>query len=144
MIEDYADEYLKKILSETKTIAIVGASPNNERDSYKVMKTLLANEYVVFPVNPNEAGNKILGQICYSNLQAINQSVDMVDVFRASHALVGIAKEAIQIGAKTLWTQLDVINDEAASIAKEAGLKVVMNRCPKIELAKPYWTSKTK
>ena len=111
MIEDYADEYLKKILSETKTIAIVGASSNNERDSYKVMKTLLANEYVVFPVNPNEAGNKILGQICYDNLQAINQSVDMVDVFRASHALVGIAKEAIQIGAKTLWTQLDVIND---------------------------------
>ena len=144
MIEDYADEYLKKILSETKTIAIVGASPNNERDSYKVMKTLLENEYAVFPVNPNEAGNKILGQICYANLQAINQSVDMVDVFRASHALVGIAKEAIQIGAKTLWTQLDVINDEAANIAKEAGLKVVMNRCPKIELAKPYWTSKTK
>ena len=122
MIEDYADEYLKKILSETKTIAIVGASPNNERDSYKVMKTLLAHESVVFPVNPNEAGNKILGQICYDNLQAIKQSVDMVDVFRASHALVGIAKEAIQIGAKTLWTQLDVINDEAASIAKEAGL----------------------
>ena len=144
MIEDYSDEYLKKILSETKTIAIVGASPNNERDSYKVMKTLLENEYAVFPVNPNEAGNKILGQVCYANLQAINQSVDMVDVFRASNALVGIAKEAIQIGAKTLWTQLDVINDEAASIAKEAGLKVVMNRCPKIELAKPYWTSKAK
>ena len=74
MIEDYSDEYLKKILSETKTIAIVGASPNNERDSYKVMKTLLENEYAVFPVNPNEAGNKILGQICYDNLQAINQN----------------------------------------------------------------------
>ena len=144
MIEDYADEYLKKILSETKTIAIVGASRDNERDSYKLMETLLSNGYVVFPVNPNEAGKKILGQICYASLHSINESVDMVDVFRASHAVVGIAKEAIQIRAKTLWTQLDVINDEAASIAKEAGLKVVMNRCPKIELTKPYWTSKTK
>ena len=140
-LDKYSDDFLIEILTSVKTIALVGASSNPERDSFKVMKVLLENEYKVFPVNPNEEGNPILGQLCYANLHSINQSVDMVDVFRATDAVLGISREAIDIGAKVLWTQLDIINKEAAELAQNAGLKVIMNRCPKIELAKEYWTS---
>ena len=105
------------------------------------MKVLLDSGYKVFPVNPNEKDNIILGQSCYADLNSIDESIDMVDIFRATEAVLGVTKEAIEIGAKVLWTQLDIINIEAAKIAQNAGLKVVMNRCPKIELAKEYWTS---
>ena len=141
MIDKYSNIFLIEILTSVKTIALVGASSNPERHSFKVMKVLLENNYEVFPVNPNEKGNNILGQSCYANLKSIDKSIDMVDIFRSKGAVLGVTKEAIEIGAKVLWTQLDIINEEAADIAKNAGLKVVMNRCPKIELAKEYWTS---
>ena len=141
---NYPDSFIKKILEESNTIAIVGASSKEERDSYKVMKYLLQKGYKVFPVNPYESGKNILGQKCYEDLESIKQSVDIVDVFRAHEAVLGIAKQAIKISAKVLWTQEDIIHHEAAELVEKAGLKVVMNRCPKKELSKPYWTSKTK
>ena len=141
---NYPDSFIKKILEESNTIAIVGASSKEDRDSYKVMKYLLQKGYKVFPVNPYESGKNILGQKCYEDLESIKQSVDIVDVFRANEAGLGIAKQAIKISAKVLWTQEDIIHHEAAELVEKAGLKVVMDRCPKKELSKPYWTSKTK
>ena len=138
MIVDYSETYIKEILREVKTIAVVGASGDHDRDSYKVMEALIQHGYQVFPINPNEEGNLILGQLCYAELSSVSGKIDMVDVFRAEDAIIGVAKEAIKIGAKVLWTQLDVINEEASELAKKAGLKVIMNRCPKIELAKQY------
>lgn len=93
----------------------------------------------MIPVNPNEAGREIRGLRVYESLAAIDRPVDMVQVFRSSEALLGIAREAIDIGAKVLWAQLGIRNDEAARLAESAGLKVVMNRCPKIELFRPFW-----
>tara|TARA_Y100000389_G_scaffold61291_1_gene57376 strand:+ start:638 stop:1072 length:435 start_codon:yes stop_codon:yes gene_type:complete len=144
MNNDYPDSYIKKILEDSNSIAIVGASPNKERDSHKVMEYLLKKGYKIFPVNPNESGNMILGQYCFDDLESINKPVDMVDVFRAAEALIGIAEQSISIGAKVLWTQENIVNKEAAKLAENAGLKVVMNRCPKKELSKSYWTTKTK
>ena len=141
---NYPDSFIKKILEESNTIAIVGASSKEDRDSYKVMKYLLQKGYKVFPVNPYESGKNILGQKCYEDLESIKQAVDIVDVFRAHEAVLGIAKQAIKISAKVLWTQEDIIHHEAAELVEKAGLKVVMDRCPKKELSKPYWTSKTK
>ena len=136
MIVDYSETYIKEILREVKTIAVVGASGDHDRDSYKVMEALIQHGYQVFPINPNEEGNLILGQLCYAELSCVSGKIDMVDVFRAEDAVIGVTKEAIKIGAKVLWTQLDIINEEASELAKKAGLKVIMNRCPKIELAK--------
>ena len=141
---NYPDSFIKQILEESNTIAIVGASSKEDRDSYKVMKYLLQKGYKVFPVNPYESGKNILGQKCYEDLESIKQSVDIVNVFRAHEAVLGIAKQAIKISAKVLWTQEDIIHHEAAELVEKAGLKVVMDRCPKKELSKPYWTSKTK
>ena len=141
MVDNYSDEYLREILIEVKSIAVVGASSKCQRDSYKVIKTLIDHGYRVIPVNPNELGKNILGRHFYSDLNSIDEPVDMVDVFRSNDAVIGVTEEAIGIGAKVLWTQLDIINEEAANLAEKAGLKVVMNRCPKIELAKPYWTA---
>ena len=138
MIVDYSETFIKKILKEVKTIAVVGASGDHDRDSYKVMEALIQHGYQIFPINPNEEGNLILGQLCYADLSSVTGKIDMVDVFRAEDAVIGVTKEAIKIGAKVLWTQLDIINEEAAELAKKAGLKVIMNRCPKIELAKQY------
>tara|TARA_Y100001970_G_scaffold173534_1_gene211962 strand:- start:2971 stop:3393 length:423 start_codon:yes stop_codon:yes gene_type:complete len=132
----YSKTFIRAILKEVRTVAVVGASANHERDSYKVMETLIEHGYQIFPINPNEEGNLILGQLCYSNLSTVPEQIDMVDVFRAKDAVIGVAKEAIQIGAKVLWTQLGIINEEASELAKTAGLKVIMNRCPKIELKK--------
>ena len=128
---DYPDAYIKNILEKTYTIAIVGASGNKERDSYKVMNNLIKNGYKVFPVNPNEIGNLILGQECYSDIEDIKKHIDLVDIFREKKAVMGIAKQAIKIGAKVLWMQEGIIHQEAADIAKNAGLKVIMDRCPK-------------
>ena len=138
MTDDYSETYIRGILREVRTIAVVGASGNHARDSYKVMEVLIQQGYQIFPINPNEEGNFILGQLCYADLNSVSEKIDMVDVFRAEDAVIGVTKEAIQIGAKVLWTQLDIINEEASELAKKAGLKVIMNRCPKIELAKQY------
>ena len=138
----YSDEYLKQILMDVNVIALVGASPRSDRDSYRVMQVLLEHGYTVIPVNPREAGNQILGQRCYADLASIEPAVDMVDIFRSSEAAFGVTEEAITIGAKVVWMQLGIINHQAAMLAAAAGIKVVMNRCPKIELAKTYWTGR--
>tara|TARA_B110001452_G_scaffold95999_1_gene79367 strand:+ start:3379 stop:3840 length:462 start_codon:yes stop_codon:yes gene_type:complete len=138
----YSEAYLKQILMDVNIIALVGASPRSDRDSYRVMQVLLAHGYTVIPVNPLEAGNHILGQRCYADLASIEPAVDMVDIFRSSEAAFGVTEEAIAIGAKVVWMQLGIINHQAAMLAAAAGIKVVMNRCPKIELAKAYWTGR--
>ena len=135
---NYSESYIKEILNKVKTIAVVGASANQDRDSYKVMQVLMQHGYEIFPINPNEVGNFILGQPCYADLSSVSGKIDMVDVFRATDAVMGVTKEAIAIGASVLWTQLDIVHKEAAELAEQAGLKVVMDRCPKIELAKLY------
>lgn len=132
----HSDNYINQILREVKTIALVGASSNPEKDSYKVMKFLLENNYEVYPVNPNEKGNRILDQYCYGDLYSIDVPIDMVEIFRKREEVLAITKEAVNIGSKVLWTQLGIIDEEASEMAKSKGLKVVMNRCPKIELQK--------
>ena len=124
-------EYLRSILSEVKSIAIVGASANPDRDSFKVMQFLQNYGFEIFPVNPNLVNTKILGQDCYSSLEAIEQDIDMVDVFRDIKFIPSIANEAVKIRAKILWVQEGLYSEEAEAIAKNAGLKVVMNECPK-------------
>tara|TARA_B100000029_G_scaffold336648_1_gene328766 strand:+ start:75 stop:491 length:417 start_codon:yes stop_codon:yes gene_type:complete len=138
MTISYSETYIKEILKEVKTIAVVGASGDHGRDSYKVMEALIQYGYKIFPINPNEEGNLILGQLCYADLSSVPAKIDMVDVFRAEDAVIGVTKEAIKIGAKVIWTQLNIINAEASELAIKAGLKVIMDRCPKIELAKKY------
>lgn len=138
MFKNYSDVYIRELLSEVTSIAVVGASSKSHRDSYKVVKRLMEYGYRVIPVNPNEIGNNIMGQTFYADLTSINEPIDMVDVFRSSDAVMGIAQEAIEIGSKVLWTQIDIVNIEAANLAEKAGLKVIMDRCPKMELAKPY------
>ena len=137
--EDYPAEYLAGILKEVKTIAMVGASSNATAFSYGVLRVLHETGYDMIPVNPKEAGAEIRGLKCHESLSSIERPVDMVDVFRTSEAAYGVTEEAIEIGAKVVWMQLGVRNDEAARLAEAAGLKVVMNRCPKIELFRPFW-----
>ena len=122
------------ILKNINSIAIVGISSKEERDSYKVMKFLIEKGYKVFPVNPNEQGKYILGRKCFKNLSDIDDEVDMVDVFRKDEFVYDVTKEAIKINAKVLWTQLDIFCEDSFNLAKDAGLKVVMDKCPKIEL----------
>ena len=129
----YSDAYIRDILVTYRTIAMVGASPNTSRPSYFAMKYLKAKGFRVIPVNPGQAGQEILGERVYASLADIEEPVDIVDIFRNSEAALGITKEAIRIGAHVVWMQLGVRNDEAAQLAEDAGLKVVMNRCPKIE-----------
>ena len=129
----YDDAYLRKILRETKTIAMVGLSANWNRPSYFAAKYLLDRGYKVIPVNPSAVGQEILGQKVYGSLADLPVKADMVDIFRGSEAAGPITDDAIKHGAKVVWMQLGVRNDEAAKRAEDAGLKVVMNRCPKIE-----------
>jgi predicted CoA-binding protein len=131
--DTYSDAYIKAILASARTFAFVGASPNESRPSYFAMKYLLAKGYRVIPVNPGHAGKTLLGQRIYASLADIEEPIDVVDMFRTPDAAPKVAREAIAIGAKVLWMQLGVRNDEAATLAEDAGLKVVMNRCPKIE-----------
>ena len=137
--EPYSDEYLKNILQSVKTIAMVGASPDKTKFSYGVLRVLHETGYDMIPVNPRPEITEIRNLKVYPNLAAIDRAVDMVEVFRKSEDLYGVAEEAIAIGAKVLWGQIGVINHDAARLAEEAGLKVVMNRCPKIELFRPFW-----
>ena len=122
------------ILKNVSSIAIVGISSKEEKDSYKVMKFLIEKGYKVFPVNPNEQGKYILGRKCFKNLSDIDDEVDMVDVFRKDEFVYDVTKEAIKINAKVLWTQLDIFCEDSLNLARDAGLKVVMDKCPKIEL----------
>ena len=137
--EPYNDEYLKDILQSVKTIAMVGASPDKTKFSYGVLRVLHETGYDMIPVNPRPEITEIRNLKVYPNLEAIDRPVDMVEVFRKSEDLYEVAEEAIAIKAKVLWGQIGVINFEAARLAEEAGLKVVMNRCPKIELFRPFW-----
>ena len=129
----YADAKLRAFLSGVRTIALVGASSNWNRPSYFVMKYLQGKGYRVISVNPGLAGQDLLGERVYGSLRDIPEAVDMVEVFRASNQVGPIADDAIAIGARVLWMQLGVRNDEAAAKAEAAGLEVVMDRCPKIE-----------
>jgi predicted CoA-binding protein len=129
----YDDAYLRRILRDTKTIAMVGASANWNRPSYFAMKYLLDRGYRILPVNPAAAGQDIMGQKVYGSLDELPLKADMVDIFRNSEAAGPITDAAISHGAKVVWMQLGVRNDVAAAEAEAAGLQVVMNRCPKIE-----------
>ena len=140
--ELYSDEYLQGILTSVKTIAMVGASPDKTKFSYGVLRVLHETGYDMIPINPRPGLEEIRGLKVYPNLAAIDRPVDMVQVFRKPEDLYGIAEEAIAIGAGVLWGQIGVVNHDAARLAEEAGLKVVMNRCPKIELFRPFWKPK--
>lgn len=132
----YDDEYIRSVLRRTRTIAMVGASPNWNRPSYFVMKYLQRKGYRVIPVNPGAAGQEILGEPVAARLSDIKEPVDLVDIFRNSEAAGPITDEATAIGAKAVWMQIGVRNDAAAARAKAAGLDVVMDRCPKIEFSR--------
>jgi len=138
-IYDYDPQYLADILKSVKTIAMVGASADKTKFSYGVLRQLSEIGYDILPVNPNPNLSEIRGLKVYHSLEDIDKPVDMVDVFRPKDELFGIAEKAIAMGAKVLWGQIGVYDDAAAKLAEEAGLQVVMNRCPKIELFRPFW-----
>ena len=133
----YPDALIKSILRSTKTIAMVGASGNEMRPSYFAMKYLLTKGFVIHPVNPGMAGKDILGQRVYASLEEVPAPVDMVDIFRSPDAAPGIVAEALaqkeRLGIRTIWMQIGVVSEEAAEMARTAGLNLVMDRCPKIE-----------
>ncbi len=134
---EYTDQYIKDILRSTKVIAMVGSSANDMRPSYFAMKYLLDKGFVIYPVNPGLAGQKILGQKVYASLKDVPAPVDIVDIFRDPKYVPQIVDEAIaekeRLGLKTIWMQLGVISEEAAEMARAANLNVVMDRCVKIE-----------
>lgn len=138
--DSYTNAYILRVLDDTKTIAMVGASPRWNRPSFFAMKYLQEKGYRVIPVNPGAAGGEILGEKVYANLSDVPDSFDMVDIFRASEAAGAIVDEAIAVagdkGIRTIWMQLGVRNDDAAARAEAAGLRVVMDRCPKIEFGR--------
>ncbi|RYE65269.1 MAG: CoA-binding protein, partial [Rhizobiaceae bacterium] len=131
----YDDDVIAGVLKSTKTIALVGASPNPDRPSNRVMGFLLQRGYRVFPVNPGQAGKQILGQDVYASLADVPEPVDMVDVFRASEYLDSVVDEALALDQlpKVIWAQLGVRDDQAAVKAEAAGIQVIMDRCPAIE-----------
>ncbi|TKT69078.1 CoA-binding protein [Aquamicrobium sp. LC103] len=134
----YEDSYIAGILNSVRTIAIVGASVNDVRPSYFVAKYLIDKGYSVFPINPGHAGKEILGRPVHARLADVPEPIDMVDVFRASSAVPTVVDEVLALDPlpKVIWMQLTVRHDEAAAKAEAAGIKVVMNRCPKIEYAR--------
>lgn len=130
----YPDAYLRDILSGVRTIAVVGASPRPHRPSHGVMRFLQRHGYRAIPVNPFAAGETILGERCFASLDEIGEAVDMVDVFRRSEFAGAAVDQAIAIGAKAVWMQLDIVDTAAAARAEARGIKVVMDRCPAIEI----------
>ena len=135
----YSSDFLAEILREVRTIAMVGASGDKTKFSYGVLRVLHETGYDMIPVNPNPKLTEIRGIPVFHSLKEINRPVDMVEVFRPKEELYAITENAIAIGAKVLWGQIGVYDDAAAKLAEDAGLKVVMNRCPKIELFRPFW-----
>ena len=133
--DNYSDSYIRGILNTVKTIAMVGISPKDNRPSYFAFKYLLERGYHMIPVNPGQVGKEILGQKVYAKLSDVPEPIDMVDVFRASQFVLPVVQEALKLKPRpgVIWMQLSVRSDEAAALAEAAGLKVVMNRCPKIE-----------
>jgi uncharacterized protein len=133
--DSYPDSYIRGILNTVKTIAVVGVSPKVVRPSYFVFKYLLERGYRMIPVNPGQAGDELLGQMVYATLADIPEPIDMVDIFRNADATLSVVREALALDPKpaVIWMQLGVRNDAAAARAEAAGLRVVMNRCPKIE-----------
>ncbi|WP_306045328.1 CoA-binding protein [Nioella sp. MMSF_3534] len=136
---DYDQTFLADILKSVRTIAMVGASADKTKFSYGVLRVLHETGYDMIPVNPNPNLTEIRGIPVFHSLEEIDRPVDMVEVFRPKEELYAITEQAIAIGAKVLWGQIGVYDDRAAALAEEAGLKVVMNRCPKIELFRPFW-----
>ena len=134
---DYDPAYPVNILKSVNTIALVGASADETKFSNDVMRVLQEAGYDIIPVNPNPSLTEIRGLKVYHSLEAIDRPVDMVEVFRPKEEFYSFAEKAIAIGAKVLWDQLDIYDDSAAALAEKAGLKVVMDRCPKIELSRP-------
>ncbi len=134
--EVYLDEEIRAVLKETRVIAMIGASANTERPSYGVMKYLLGKGYTVHPINPGIAGQKLLGQTAYEKLSAVPGQVDMVDIFRNSEAARAAIACKVSLGIRTVWMQIGVRNDIAKQEAEAAGLRVIMNRCPKIEYSR--------
>jgi predicted CoA-binding protein len=132
--ESYSEDYLRGVLEGVHTIAVVGASPRRERPSHGVMAYLQRRGYRAIPVNPNAAGATINGENVYPALAEVSEPIDMVDVFRRTEVAGIVVDQAIAIGAKVVWMQLGVRDDAAAVRAEAAGLKVVMNRCPAIEI----------
>ena len=128
---DYSKKDLKNILENVTTIAMIGASSNPDRDSFKVMKYLIEKGYKVFPVNPNEIKNKILNIQCFPSLSSIPQKIDMVDIFRSKEFVMEITQDAIKADVKVIWTQEGVIDKNSQDLAKKAGIIFVMDECPK-------------
>jgi uncharacterized protein len=133
--DSYSDSYIRGILNTVKSIAMVGISPKDNRPSYFAFKYLKERGYTMIPINPGQAGKEILGRKVYARLADVPEPVDMVDIFRAAQYAGPIVEEALALNPRpqVIWMQLGVRSDEAAAIAEAAGLKVVMNRCPKIE-----------
>ncbi|MGI9568594.1 MAG: CoA-binding protein [Desulfobulbia bacterium] len=140
--QPYEEDYLQDILKSVKTIAMVGASPDKTKFSYGVLRVLHETGYEMIPVNPRPEVLEIRGLKVYPTLASIDRPVDMVEVFRRAEDLPDITRQAIDIGAQVLWCQIGVFHEEAARIAEASGMKVVMNRCPKIELFRPFWKPK--
>ena len=134
--DSYDDKYILDVLKDTKIVAMVGASANWNRPSFFAMKYMQQKGFRVIPVNPGIAGKEILGETVAASLDEIQEPIDMVDIFRNSEAAGAVTDDAIKAGAKIVWMQLGVRNDEAAKRAEDAGLWVVMDRCPKIEFAR--------
>ena len=135
----YDPKFLADILKSVKTIAMVGASADKTKFSYGVLRQLSEIGYDILPINPNPNLKEIRGLKVYRTLEEIDKPIEMVDVFRPKEELYAITEQAIAVGAKVLWAQIGVYDDRAAALAEKAGLKVVMNRCPKIELFRPFW-----
>ena len=134
--DNYDDKYILDVLKDAKIVAMVGASANWNRPSFFAMKYMQQKGFRVIPVNPGIAGKEILGEPVVSSLDEIQEPIDMVDIFRNSEAAGAVTDDAIKAGATIVWMQLGVRNDEAAKRAEDAGLRVVMDRCPKIEFAR--------
>jgi len=134
--DSYDDAHVRSVLGKVQTIAMVGASPNWNRPSYFVMKYLQLKGFRVIPVNPVAAGETVLGETVYASLDDVPNPVDMVNIFRSSDEAAAITDQAIGNGAKIVWMQIGVRNDQAAETAEAAGLEVIMNRCPKIEYSR--------